>query len=90
MRRDRNIKKACGHNEDRTPEFQPSLGTSCAAAHVAGIAALVKSAKPSLTGAQIRQILIQTAMDNMAFGTDINGGYGVVNAEAAVRAALAQ
>lgn len=73
----------------KTPGFQQFFGTSAAAAHVAGVAALVKSAKPSLTAAQIRQILINTAMDNMAPGPDINGGYGVVNAEAAVQAALA-
>ena len=73
----------------KTPGFQPFFGTSAAAAHVAGVAALVKSAKPSLTGAQILQILINTAMDNMAPGPDINGGYGVVNAQTAVQAALA-
>jgi subtilisin family serine protease len=74
----------------KTPGFQPLTGTSAAAAHVAGVAALVKSAKPSLTGAQIRQILISTAMDNMEPGPDLNGGYGVVNAQAAVQAALTQ
>jgi hypothetical protein len=73
----------------QTPGFHSFIGTSAAAAHVAGIAALVKSAKPSLTGAQIRQILINTATDNMDPGPDINGGYGVVNAQAAVQAALA-
>jgi len=73
----------------KTPGFQPFFGTSAAAAHVAGVAALVKSAKPSLTGTQIRQILISTAMDNMQPGPDLNGGYGVVNAQAAVQTALA-
>jgi len=72
----------------QTSGFQPFFGTSAAAAHVAGIAALVKSAKPSLTGTQLRQILISTAMDNMDPGPDLNGGYGVVNAQAAVQAAL--
>jgi subtilisin family serine protease len=71
-----------------TPGYQPFFGTSAAAAHAAGVAALVKSAKPSLTGPQIRQILINTALDNMTAGPDINGGYGVVNAQAAVQAAL--
>jgi subtilisin family serine protease len=73
----------------RTPGFDPFFGTSAAAAHVAGVAALVKSAKPSLTGPQIRQILMNTAADNMTPGFDINGGYGTVNAQAAVQAALA-
>ena len=72
----------------KTPGFLPFFGTSAAAPHAAGVAALVKSANPSLTGAQIRQILIDTALDNMAPGTDPDGGYGVVSAEAAVNKAL--
>lgn len=72
-----------------THEFAPYLGTSASAAHVAGIAALIKSANPSLTGAQIRQILTATAMDSMAPGVDRDAGYGIVNAQAAVQAALA-
>jgi hypothetical protein len=53
-----------------------------------GSAALVKSANPALTGPQIRTILINTALDNMAVGVDRDGGYGIVMAKAAVMAAL--
>ena len=72
----------------KTTGFLPFFGTSAAAPHAAGVAALVKSANPSLTGAQIREILIDTALDNMAPGADPDGGYGVVSAEAAVNKAL--
>ncbi|HEY6393192.1 MAG TPA: S8 family serine peptidase [Bryobacteraceae bacterium] len=72
----------------KTPGFNPFFGTSAAAPHAAAVAALVKSAKPSLTGPQIRTILINTALDNMAIGVDRDGGYGIVMAKAAVTAAL--
>jgi subtilisin family serine protease len=72
----------------KTPGFNPFFGTSAAAPHAAGVAALVKAANPSLTGPQIRTILINTALDNMAVGPDRDGGYGIVVAKAAVLAAL--
>jgi subtilisin family serine protease len=71
----------------RTPGFTPFFGTSAAAPHAAAIAALVKSANPSLTGAQIKQILINTALDNMAPGADRDGGFGIVMADKATYAA---
>ncbi|MEA3209111.1 MAG: hypothetical protein QOE70_2168 [Chthoniobacter sp.] len=73
----------------KTPGFLPFFGTSAAAPHAAAIAALIKSARPALTGPQIRQILIDTAQDNMAPGVDRDSGAGVLNAHAAVQAALA-
>ena len=72
----------------KTPGFNPFFGTSAAAPHAAAVAALVKSANPALTAAQIRTILINTALDNMAVGVDRDGGYGIVMAKAAVTAAL--
>ena len=72
----------------RTPGFNPFFGTSAAAPHLAGIAALVASARPTLTNAQIRQVMISTALDNMAAGPDRDGGYGIAMALAAVQAAL--
>jgi subtilisin family serine protease len=71
----------------RTPGFTPFFGTSAAAPHAAAVAALVKSANPSLTGAQIKQILINTALDNMAVGPDRDGGFGIVMADKATQAA---
>ena len=73
----------------KTPGFLPFFGTSAAAPHAAGIAALVKSARPSLTNAQIKQVLLNTALDNMAPGADRDGGYGILMALPAVQAALA-
>lgn len=72
-----------------TPGFLPFFGTSAAAPHEAGVAALVKSANPALTNTQIRNILTSTAIDNMAPGVDRDSGYGIVNAAAAVAAAKA-
>ena len=72
----------------KTPTFFPFYGTSAAAPHAAAIAALVKSAKPGLTNIQIKNILQNTALDNMAPGWDRDGGYGVAMALRAVQAAL--
>ncbi len=73
----------------KTPGFNPFYGTSAAAPHAASIAALVKSAKPSLTNTQIATIMHNTALDNMAPGPDRDGGVGVVMAAQAVAGALA-
>lgn len=64
-------------------------GTSAANPNVAGIASLVWSVNPSLTGEQIRQILAETAMDLGTVGRDNTYGSGLVNADAAVRRATA-
>jgi hypothetical protein len=64
-------------------------GTSCANPNMAGIASLVWSVNTNLNGGQLRQILIDTAMDLGASGKDNNFGNGLVNADAAVRRALA-
>ena len=66
-----------------TPGFNPFFGTSAAAPHGAGIAALIKSANPSLTNSQIHQLLVDTAMD-MGSGPNSDGGFGVLNAKTAV------
>ncbi len=64
-------------------------GTSCANPHVAGVASLVWSVNTGLRGDEVRQILIDTAMDVGAAGRDNDFGYGLVNADAAVRRAVA-
>jgi subtilisin family serine protease len=71
-----------------TPGYAPFFGTSAAAAHLAGIAALVKSANTNLTSFQIRQILTTNVWDIMAPGYDRDSGQGIINAAAAVQAAL--
>lgn len=67
-----------------TPGFLPFFGTSAAAPHAAGIAALVKSANPSLTNTQIINILHATTLDNMEPGVDRDSGYGILSAITAV------
>ncbi|MBL9022432.1 MAG: S8 family serine peptidase [Myxococcales bacterium] len=83
-----------------TPEFG---GTSSATPTVAGVAALVISVNPSLTAAEVRKILENTADKDLVIesatpvnvpGDFVNGfslwfGYGKVNARAAVAAARA-
>src|SRR5581483_11737197 len=50
--------------------FAPFFGTSAAAPHAGAIAALIKSAKPTLTNAEIRTILTDTALDIESPGYD--------------------
>lgn len=63
-------------------------GTSQATPHVAGVIALMRSVNPSLTGAQVFNLLVQTAEDLGPPGRDGEYGYGMVNAYKAVLAAM--
>ena len=72
----------------RTPGFSPFFGTSAAAPHAAAVAAIVKSARPSATGADIFNALTSTALDIRAVGIDRDSGYGIVMAPAATNAIL--
>ena len=80
-------------------QYKIESGTSLAAPHVAGIAALMLSVNPELTSIQVKNIIEQTAkkIGNYSYGdspTHPNGswnkyvGYGLVDAYAAVRASL--
>jgi subtilisin family serine protease len=62
-------------------------GTSAAAPHVVGTAALLLQYNPALTHAQIRNILITTAAKDSFTGTTPNTtwGYGKLNIEGAIR-----
>ncbi len=64
-------------------------GTSAANPNLAAIASLVWGANLNLIGAQVRDILTETAMDVGVVGRDDYYGAGLVNAEAAVRRAYA-
>ncbi|HEY1078774.1 MAG TPA: S8 family serine peptidase [Bdellovibrio sp.] len=63
-------------------------GTSMATPHVSGVVALMKAANKTLTGAQVKAILKQTAVP-LTPNTTNEYGSGLVDAEAAVNAAVA-
>lgn len=70
-------------------DFATVDGTSFASPYVAGVAALVLSANPALSPAQVESILASTAKNLGDPGYDTNFGWGLPNARAAVEAALA-
>jgi len=71
-----------------TPGFSQFCGTSAAAPTVAGIAALVKSARPASTATQVIAAIKNTAIDIEAAGADADSGAGIALAPAAVRAVM--
>jgi type VII secretion-associated serine protease mycosin len=64
-------------------DYKMQSGTSMAAAFVSGAAALLFAAQPSITAAQVRDILQRTATDIGAPGRDTTFGFGLVNLVAA-------
>ena len=78
------------HNDNG---YNISQGTSMAAPHVSGVAGLMFSINPGLTGQEVRNIIEQTAIKNPDYNTDTiltNGcwcsyyGYGLLDAHRAV------
>jgi subtilisin family serine protease len=67
------------------PSFDIWQGTSMAAAHVSGVAALVLASDPGLSADVLRARLEQTAVPVAQPGWDPRFGFGVVNAYNAVR-----
>jgi len=68
----------CGDTDsDNYPNF---FGTSAAAPHVAGVAALMLEAAPAATPAGIASALESTAVDMEGAGFDYLTGYGLVDA----------
>ncbi|MGD8518284.1 MAG: S8 family serine peptidase [Anaerolineae bacterium] len=59
-------------------------GTSMAAPHVSAAAAVVWSADPDLSNAELRGLLQETALDQGAPGRDVAYGYGVIRSRTAV------
>ncbi len=73
-----------------TPSGYTTVGsTSAASAVVAGIAALIRSAFPALTPAQVTKSLISSTRFRRPNGRQIGSGYGTVDALGALRAATA-
>lgn len=72
--------------DENTAEFNYAFyeGTSMAAPHVAGVAALCLAANPNLTVGQLENLLLSTATDLGTPGRDDIYGYGLINAAAAV------
>ena len=65
-------------------QYTRADGTSMAAPHVSGLAALILAAHPEYTNEQVRQVLRASATDRGSAGYDLDYGYGRVNAAAAV------
>ncbi len=75
---------------DREYGFAALSGTSMSSPFVAGVAALILQANPTLTSAQVKEILIETARQDQYTATsgEERFGYGKVDAYKAVKAAL--
>ncbi len=69
---------------DPDRHYYEGWGTSAAAAFTSGTVALVRSAYPHLTPAQIKKLLEDTARDAPAGGRDDATGYGLVDPAAAL------
>lgn len=67
--------------------FIPMQGTSMACPHVAGVAALMKSHHPAWSAAEVRAAVTSTCRDLGATGLDTEYGWGLIDAEAALKAA---
>ncbi|MDH5305218.1 MAG: FG-GAP-like repeat-containing protein [Gammaproteobacteria bacterium] len=65
------------------------VGTSAAAPHAAGVAALVLEAKPSALPDELGRALQNSALDMGVPGVDYDSGHGLIQADAAIAAVLA-
>ncbi|MCP4361759.1 MAG: S8 family serine peptidase [Chloroflexi bacterium] len=72
---------------NRQGSYYLSSGTSMAAAHISGVAALVWALRPELTADEVRNVLTTTARDIWSPGQDNLTGWGRVDAAAAVAVA---
>jgi hypothetical protein len=73
------------HGNDGVDDF---FGTSAAAPHAAGIAALMLEAQPGITPTQVSTALESTAIDMGPAGFDHDSGYGLIQADLAIASLL--
>ncbi len=71
------------HGSDGIDDF---FGTSAAAPHAAGVAALMLEARPAATPEEIKTVLESTAIDMGVAGFDHDSGYGLIQADLALAA----
>jgi type VII secretion-associated serine protease mycosin len=72
---------------DPDRRYYEGWGTSAAAAFASGAVALIRSAHPDLTPAQIKRLLVDTARSRPDGGRSDDKGYGTVDPAAAIKAA---
>jgi subtilisin family serine protease len=65
--------------------YDMTTGTSFAAAHISGIAALLLEREPSLSPDSVRRVLLSTARDLGPAGRDKDFGAGLADAFEALR-----
>ncbi|MEK9524597.1 type VII secretion-associated serine protease mycosin [Streptomyces venezuelae] len=73
---------------DPDQRYYEGWGTSAAAAFASGAVALVRSAHPDLTPAQVKRLLIDTARNRPEGGRSDAKGYGTVDPAAAIEAGV--
>lgn len=71
-------------------QYAALSGTSMASPHVTALAALIRSANPSLKNTEVMQLMRDTAMDIGPSGKDKYFGYGLIDVVAALKAAGGQ
>ncbi|SEF50490.1 S8 family peptidase [Paenibacillus sp. UNC499MF] len=69
-------------------QYAALSGTSMACPHVTALAALLRSANPSLKNTEVMELMRQTASDIGDKGRDTFFGFGLINVDKAVEAAL--
>lgn len=74
-----------GYRKAATDSYQYAAGTGFAAAHVAGVAAILYSLQPSTTPTEIKQLITSTAKKQPKCS---ECGHGVIDAGAAVNKAM--
>lgn len=71
-------------------QYAALSGTSMAAPHVAGLAALIFSANPELTNKQVMNIIRKSAIDLGEQGKDVDYGNGLIDVNSALQKAESQ